>query len=188
MTLKLTTPAAVAAALAGMLATAPALAADYEQAPGSSLVFASMDDGEIFTGTFPGFQTRVSFDPANPAAGKLDVTIPLAGAKSGNSDRDSTLQGKDFFNVAQYAQARYSANGFRALGNNQYAADGTLELHGASKPVTLTFTWTPGAQPVLAGKATVKRLEFGVGGGDWADTKLIPDETAISTIVRLKAR
>ena len=188
MTLKLTTPAAVAAALAGMLATARALAADYEQAPGSSLVFASKYDGEIFTGTFPGFQTRVSFDPANPAAGKLDVTIPLAGAKSGNSDRDSTLQGKDFFNVAQYAQARYSANGFRALGNNQYAADGTLELHGASKPVTLTFTWTPGAQPVLAGKATVKRLDFGVGGGDWADTKLIPDETAISTIVRLKAR
>ena len=188
MTLKLTTPAAVAAALAGMLATAPALAADYEQAPGSSLVFASKYDGEIFTGTFPGFQTRVSFDPANPAAGKLDVTIPLAGAKSGNSDRDSTLQGKDFFNVAQYAQARYSANGFRALGNNQYAADGMLELHGASKPVTLTFTWTPGAQPVLAGKATVKRLDFGVGSGDWADTKLIPDETAISTIVRLKAR
>ena len=188
MTLKLTTPAAVAAALAGMLATAPALAADYEQAPGSSLVFASKYDGEIFTGTFPGFQTRVSFDPANPAAGKLDVTIPLAGAKSGNSDRDSTLPGQDFFNVAQYAQARYSANGFRALGNNQYAADGTLELHGASKPVTLTFTWTPGAQPVLAGKATVKRLDFGVGGGDWADTKLIPDETAISTIVRLKAR
>ena len=69
MTLKLTTPAAVAAALAGMLATAPALAADYEQAPGSSLVFASKYDGEIFTGTFPGFQTRVSFDPANPAAG-----------------------------------------------------------------------------------------------------------------------
>ena len=188
MTLKLTTPAAVAAALAGMLATAPALAADYEQAPGSSLVFASKYDGEIFTGTFPGFQTRVSFDPANPAAGKLDVTIPLAGAKSGNSDRDSTLHGTDFVNGAQYAQARYSANGFRALGNNQYAADGTLELHGASKPVTLTFTWTPGAQPVLAGKATVKRLDFGVGGGDWADTKLIPDETAISTIVRLKAR
>ena len=190
MNLKLTTPAAVAAALAGMLATAPVLAADYAQAPGagSILVFATKYDGEVFTGSFPGFATKLSFDPANPAAGSLDVVIPLAGAKSGNSDRDSTLQGKDFFNVAQYAQARYSANGFRALGNNQYAADGTLELHGASKPVTLTFTWTPGAQPVLAGKATVKRLDFGVGGGDWADTKLIPDETAISTIVRLKAR
>lgn len=98
----------------------------------------------------------MSFDqPARPAA-KPSVTIPLAGAKSGNGDRDSTLQGKDFFNVARFAQARYTANGFRDLGNGQYAADGTLELHGVSKPVTFAFTWTPGAQPVLTGKATVR--------------------------------
>ena len=57
-----------------------------------------------------------------------------------------------------------------------------------SKPVTLTFTWTPGAQPVLNGKATVKRLDFGVGGGDWADTALIPNEVAVSTKVVLRRR
>ena len=54
------------------------------------------------------------------------------------------------------------------------------------KPVTLTFAWTGGAQPVLEGKAVVKRLEFGVGGGDWADTSAIPDEVNISTRVALK--
>lgn len=188
MTIKLTSPAAVAAALAGLMATAPVLAADYVQAPGSVLVFATKYDGEVFTGTFPGFDTKLSFDPAKLEGSKLEVTIPLAGAKSGNSDRDSTLQGADFFNVGKFAQAKYSATTFRALGNNQYAADGTLELRGVSKPVTLTFTWTPGAQPVLSGKATVKRLDFGVGGGDWADTKAIPNETAISTKVVLKAK
>ena len=188
MNIKLTSPAAVAAALAGLLATAPVLAADYVQAPGSVLAFATKYDGEVFTGTFPGFDTKLSFDPAKLDDAKLEVTIPLASAKSGNSDRDSTLQGADFFNVGKFAQAKYSATTFRALGNNQYAADGTLELRGVSKPVTLTFTWTPGAQPVLSGKATVKRLDFGVGGGDWADTKTIPNETAISTKVVLKAK
>ena len=54
--------------------------------------------------------------------------------------------------------------------------------------MTLTFTWTPGAQPVLTGKATVKRLDFGVGGGDWADTSTIPNEVAISTKVILKPK
>mgnify|MGYP003296131050 CR=1 FL=1 len=63
--------------------------------------------------------------------------------------------------------------------------DGSLSLHGTSKPVTFTFTWTPGVQPVLIGKATVRRLAFGIGGGDWADTSLIPDEIAISTKVVL---
>ena len=90
------------------------------------------------------------------------------------------------FDVGKFAQARYRAEGFRKLDDGRYAADGTLELRGVRKPVTLTFSWTPGAAPVLQGKATVKRLDFGVGGGDWADTKAIPDEVAISTRVVFK--
>ena len=88
--------------------------------------------------------------------------------------------------MAKFAQARYTATKFRSLGGNQYAADGNLSLRGVSKPVTLTFTWTPGAQPVLSGKATVKRLDFGVGTGDWADTRTIPNEVAVSTKVVFK--
>ena len=174
--------------LALLLLAAPAFAADYVQAPGSTLVFASKYDGEVFTGKFASFTTTLSFDPAKLATSKLDVMIPLAGASTGNDDRDSTLSSSDFFNVAKFAQARYTASKFRSLGGNQYAADGSLSLRGVSKPVTLTFTWTPGAQPVLTGKATVKRLDFGVGGGDWADTKTIPNEVAVSTKVVFKPK
>lgn len=180
------TPLAVAAALVAAMSSAPAQAADYAQAAGSTLAFASKYDGETFTGTFPGFSTKVSFDPANLASAKLDVSIPLAGAKTGSEDRDSTLQTHDFFNVARFAQARYTASTIRSLGNGQYAADGTLQLRGVSKPVTLTFSWTPGARPVLSGKAMVKRLDFGIGQGDWADTGAIPDAVAISTRVVLQ--
>lgn len=179
-------PAATAAALVAMLASVPAWAADYVQSAGSSLVFASQYDGEVFTGRFPNFTTSLSFDPARLDIAKLDVVIPLGGTATGNADRDSTLLGGDFFNVAKFAQARYTATRFRALGGNRYAADGSLSLRGLSKPVTLTFTWTPGAQPVLDGKATVKRLDFGVGGGDWADTKALPNEVAVSTKVVFK--
>lgn len=183
------TPDRARLALASLLlAAAPAMAADYVQAPGSTLVFASNYQGETFTGKFGSFTTTMSFDPKQLATSKLDVAIQLAGTQTGNKDRDDTLVSADFFNVGKFAQARYTATKFRALGGNQYAADGTLTLRGASKPVTLTFTWTPGAQPVLSGKATVKRLDFGVGGGDWADTSTIPNEVAISTKVVLKPR
>ena len=180
---KLTTPAAVAAMLVAMLA--PAQAADYVQAPGSSLAFATKYDGEMFTGRFGGFDTRLNFDPEQLDAARLDVTIELAGTRTGNADRDSTLLGADFFNVGKFAQARYVAERFRALGGDRYAADGTLSLRGVSRPVTLEFTWTPGSPALLSGRATVKRLAFGVGGGDWADTRTIPDEVAISTRVFL---
>ncbi|GAB3377933.1 YceI family protein [Lysobacter fragariae] len=166
-----------------LLGATPAFAADYVQAPGSALTFAGTYQGEVFTGRFPGFVTKFSFDPAQLASASLDVTIPLMTASTGNSDYDGEMRGTSFFNAAKFPQAHYTATKFRALGGNKFAADGTLSLRGASKPVTLSFTWTPGAKPVLAGKATVKRLDFGVGTGDWADTDLIPNDIAVGTKV-----
>ena len=175
----------IAAALAALLA-GPASAADYVQAPGSTLTFATTYQGEVFTGRFPSFATRLTFDPAKLSTSRLDVTIALVGTATGDGERDSTLKDADFLHVAKYPQARYVATRFRALGGNRYAADGQLTLRGVSRPVTLNFTWSPGAAPVLTGRATVKRLAFGVGGGDWADTSIIPDEVAVSTKVVLR--
>lgn len=161
----------------------PSFAADYAQAAGSTLTFATRYQGEVFVGRLPSFATRLSFDPKRLATSKLDVAIGLAEVTVGNPEGDDALKSGDFFNVVKFPQARFAATGFRSLGGNQYAADGMLTLRGAGKPLTLTFTWTPGARPVLTGKATVRRLDFGVGSGDWADTDLIPNEVAVSTKV-----
>lgn len=179
-----------ALALAGLvgaaaLAAPAAVAADYVQARGG-LSFVGNYQGETFTGVFPGFSTRLQFDPAAPQAARLEVDIPLAAADTRNSERDSTLKGADFFNVARFASARYSAQGFTALGDDRYRADGTLELRGIRKPVALTFTLSGGNNPVLVGQAVVKRLDFGIGGGDWADVSIIPNEIAVATRVTFK--
>jgi len=158
-------------------------AADYVQAAGSTLQFAGSYQGEGFSGRFPGFRTTLRFDPAQLATSRLDVVIPLATATTGNEDYDGEMRGTSFFDSKRFPQAQFTATKFRPLGGNRYAADGTLSLHGVKKPVTLAFTWTPGAKPVLAGKATVKRLAFGVGGGEWADTSLIPDDVQVTTNV-----
>ncbi|WP_425482176.1 YceI family protein [Cognatiluteimonas profundi] len=164
----------------------PAWALDYVQAPGSTLAFAGTYQGEVFTGRFPGFDTRLTFDPAHLDQASLKVAIPLASATTANADYDGEMRGSSFFDAGRFPQAQYTATAFRKLGGDRYAADGVLSLHGVSKPVTLQFTWTPGPRPVLSGKATVRRLDFGIGGGDWADTSLIPDDIAISTRVLLQ--
>ena len=164
----------------------PAVAADYVQAPGSTLAFAGKYQGEVFVGRFPGFSTRLSFDPRKLDASRLEVTIPMATATTRSADYDGQMRGTAFFDATKFPQATYVATKFRALGGNRYAADGTLTLRGASKPVTLTFEWTQGANPVLFGRAAVQRLDFGVGGGQWADTGLIPNAIAVSTRVLLK--
>jgi len=181
---RLRAPALGAAVL---LAAAPALATDYVQAPGSTLAFATEYDGEVFSGHFGQFTTALSFDPADLSDARLDVAIPLASATTANADRDATLQGAEFFATSRFPQARYTATSFLDLGDGRYAADGELTLRGTTRPVTLTFTFTDGTPALLEGRATVQRLDFNVGGGDWADLSLIPNPVAISTKVRLRA-
>ena len=177
---------AIAAALA--IAALPLHASDYTQAPGSTLAFGGTYQGEAFAGRFPEFATTLSFDPADLSTARLDVSIELASATTANADYDAEMLGASFLDSARFPTATYRATAFRALGGNRYVADGILSLHGVEQPVALEFTWTPGPRPLLAGRATVRRLAFGVGAGDWADTRLIPDAIAISTRVYFQPR
>ena len=146
-------PPLVAAAPAG---ATPPFAADYVQAPGSTLIFAGTYEGEAFTGRFPAFVTRFSFDPASsrPPSSTSPFRSPARPPATATTTASCAAPRSSTREVPAGALHR---NPFPRLGGNQFAADGTLSLRGVSKPVTLTFTWTPGAKPVLAGKATVKR-------------------------------
>ena len=176
---------ALAAPLA--LATSPTGPVRYSHATGSMLGFSSSYDGEAFDGRFARFTTDIAFDPAS-AAGRFDVVIELATAGTENDERDETLLGADFFNTMAMPQARYQATTFRKLEDGRFVAEGTLTLRGVTLPVPLTFRWTPGATPTLEGTATVKRLAFGVGAGDWDDTEVMPDDVAVSTRLVLQPK
>jgi cytochrome b561 len=121
------------------------------------------------------------FDPAKLADSRFDVAIDVASADTRNQERDEMLRSAEFFGAKKTPQARFLAQRFRALGGNRYAADGVLSLHGISKPVALSFCWSGGATPVLAGEARLKRLDFNVGTGDWADTSELPNEVRVKT-------
>lgn len=167
--------------LAALLAAGHAGAADYTAKAGSTLGFSGAYQGEAFTGRFEKFTPSIRFDPARLADSRFDVRIRVASARTSNADYDPELAGSSFFDSTRTPEARYVAEKFRALGGNRYVAEGTLTLRGVSQPVPLTFTWTPGAAPVLAGEATVRRLQFKVGTGEWADVAVIPDEIKVNT-------
>jgi len=158
-----------------------ASAAHWRVLPGSTLGFSTSFEGEAFEGAFGKFTPSIDFDPKQLATSRFDVVIELASADTKNDERDEALRGTDFFNSKKTPQARYLATKFRALGGNRYAADGTLTLNGMSKPVVLEFSWTPGAKTVLAGSASLKRLDFKVGTGEWSDTSDLPNEVKVKT-------
>lgn len=155
------------------------------QSPGSSLRFAGVAQGEAFKGQFAQFKPGIRFDPAALDQARFDVSIALASADSQNEERDDTMKSEDFFDVANYPEARFIATEFAADGA-AFVANGALELRGTRQPVALRFTWKPDAKGArLDGKATLDRTAFGVGGGDWADPESIAHEVTVETTLIL---
>jgi polyisoprenoid-binding protein YceI len=175
-------------ALIALALTLPGLAAatDYSvQGAGSTLAFHGKFQGSGFDGHFEKFDAAIAYDPAHLDASKFDVTVDLASARTGDSDRDSALPGSDLFNVAQFPKAHFVTTAFHQDGG-KVIANGNLTLHGVTKPVSLTVDFKPnGKNATLDVKGTVKRLDFGVGGGDYADTSVIANEVIVTAHLNL---
>jgi polyisoprenoid-binding protein YceI len=178
-------------ALALLLAVAApcaASAADYSVQPGSTLGFASNFQGSSFNGHFDKWTAAIRYDAGQPASSRFDVTVDLASAKTGDNDRDSALPGADFFDVGKYPQAHFVTTAFRQQGG-QVIADGMLTLRGVTKPVSLNVVFKPqGSGATLDVTGNVKRLDFGVGGGQYADTSVIGPDVKVSAHLVLGAK
>lgn len=162
-----------------------AMAADYSMTKGSTLGFTGTFQGEEFKGKFGDFQAAIRYDPADLSTARFDVTVQLASASTGDVDRDQSLPGSDFFNIAKFPTAHFITRSFRQEGG-KVVAEGTLELKGASKPVNLEVTFTPregGATLDVSGR--LNRLDFGVGSGDFADTSTIGADVSIKAHLEL---
>ncbi|HET6552355.1 MAG TPA: YceI family protein, partial [Dyella sp.] len=164
-------------------------ATDYAMQPaGSKLGFASTFQGQSFNGSFGKWTAAISYDASKLATSKFDVEVDLASVKTGDSDRDGALPGADFFNVAKFPKAHFVTTGFRQNGA-QVIADGNLTLRGVTKPVSLDVTFKPqGTGATLDVSGSVKRLDFGVGGGEYADTSVIGADVKVNAHLVLTAK
>lgn len=163
-----------------------ATAADYAVQPAAStLGFSGTFQGEAFQGKFKQWHATIRYDAADLASSRFDVEVTLASVDTGDSDRDTALPGSDFFDAAKFPKAHFVTTGFRQDGA-KVIADGNLTLRGVTRPVSLDVAFKPqgdGATLDVAG--TVKRLDFGVGGGDYADTSVIGADVKVAAHLQL---
>ena len=165
-------PANAAAAAAGK-AKAPAAAEWQMDAARSTLTFTGTQQGEAFTGHFKRFTPRIVFSPAALAVSQWAVTVDVKSNDSANQERDETMRTSDWFDVAHYPTATFTATAFRAgKGAGEYVADGELVIKGRKVRVPLPFRWTPAANgktATLSAQVVLDRHAFALGTGDWAD-------------------
>ncbi|HTL50119.1 MAG TPA: YceI family protein [Steroidobacteraceae bacterium] len=174
------------AILISLALSSPAFAGAL-QADGTSgkLEFSGTQAGAKFTGAFGKFRVKLDFDPANPAQGSLDVTVETGSVNTQDAERDEVLRSPDFFWVEKYPEATYHAARFERDGSS-WRVPGELAVRGAKKPVPVVFTLTPAAGgSAMKGSASLKRLAFGLGQGDWASTEWVGDDVEIRFDLKL---
>jgi polyisoprenoid-binding protein YceI len=87
-------------------------------------------------GWFMSAEASMQADPLSHLA-NLDVRIDLASLDTGSSERNATLKGPDFFDVAHYPYAIVTAHELPLDGNAPFDLPAVLDMHGVSKPLTL---------------------------------------------------
>lgn len=132
-----------------------------------------------YFGLFGDITGTLELDPKNPAAAKVDVTIPVAKVTTASAGLTAHLLkpaapgGKADFFGADPAPARFVSTKVEPHGANHAKITGNLTLNGVTRPIELDVRfYGAGKAPAFAGgkenigftaKATIKRSDFGVG-------------------------
>jgi polyisoprenoid-binding protein YceI len=177
-----------AAAMLLAAAAVAAVASYVSDAQQSRLEFVGVQAGAEFKGVFHKFTANVDFAPEALASSRIDVQIDMSSVDSMDKDRDTTIRGKDVFDVAHNPTAHYMTKSITKTAAG-FSAAGALTLHGVTKDVPIEFQYTPGAAGAkLSGSAKLNRLDFGVGQGDWKSTDTIGDAVKINFSLVLKPK
>lgn len=185
------TPGRLLALLFCLALPVAATATDYRVLQDqSTLGFTATFQGAPFQGSFAQWHAAIRFDPTHLHGSRFDVSVDTTSASTGDADRDSALPGADFFNATKYPQAHYVATDFVRSSSTQVIARGRLTLRGETHPLDLTVTLTPQTDgtALMDVTGTLKRLDYGVGGGEYADTSVIGDAVTVDAHLVLAPR
>jgi polyisoprenoid-binding protein YceI len=147
----------------------------------SSIGFEFRQMGVPVKGGFKRFATDMAFDPAKLEAARAKIEIDLASIDAGSPEADEESAGRLWFNRSAYPKATFVASQVRALGNNRYEMRGTLTLKGRSRDMVVPVTYAPGRNAAtFDGGFVLKRLDFGIGEGLWADVATVANEVRVT--------
>ena len=169
--------------LLAVLASPAASAVEYRTVlPRQSAInFEFRQMGVAIKGGFQRFVAQMIFDPAKPEVARAQIDIDLASINAGSSEADEESAGRLWFNRSVYPTAKFVSSQIRALGNNRYEMRGTLTLKGRSRELIVPVAFSPGkTAAIFDGAFILKRLDFGIGEGKWADVDTVANEVQVS--------
>jgi polyisoprenoid-binding protein YceI len=126
----------------------------------------------VWRGKFDATSGKVVYDK-DAKSGSIDVTVDVSSVDFGNPKLNEHAKSDQIFDVAKFPTATYSGKFTKFSGATPTEAQGTLTLHGVTKPVTLSINSFKCMQNPMSKKevcgadvsATINRADFGVNFG-----------------------
>jgi len=147
----------------------------------SEIRFVSKQMGVNVEGRFRKWNAIMAFDPKDLAHSKADVDIDLGSIDLASEDSEAELKGKVWFDTARFPTAKFVSTAIRATGPDRFEVAGTLTIKGITREaiVPIALSRDAAGNSVAEGAFTVKRLEFHVGEGEWADPATVANDVQV---------
>jgi polyisoprenoid-binding protein YceI len=130
-----------------------------------------------YTASFRTVDGRLTFDPARPAAMKVEaaIAVPSLQLNAPPAGFHDQLMSKAWFDAAQFPTMTFRSTKVEPTGPHAAKVTGELTLHGVTKPVVLEVTYNGGYPPMqfdpggarigFSAHGVLKRSAFGISSG-----------------------
>jgi polyisoprenoid-binding protein YceI len=142
----------------------------------SDVTFTFKQMGVPVDGKFKKFEAQLDFDAKKPEAGKIAFTVDLGSVSLGDPSFDKELAGATWFDTRRNGKATFVSTGIKATGPGKYDVAGKLTIKGAARDLVVPITVAGG---VASGSVPIKRLDFKIGDGEWADTSIVANDVTV---------
>ena len=141
----------------------------------STLAFSSSAEGAAFDGHFDRWSADIHFDPKAVANSRVTVQVDTGSIVTGDSGRDQSAQGNDWFFVSMFPKATFVSHTIQDLGGGRYEADGDLTLRDKTLPFALPFTLTlKGDEADMHSEVDLDRSLWNFGTGEYGGADIVP--------------
>lgn len=168
-------------ALLSLLALSAGVQAQTLLPQGAEIVFVSKQMGVPVEGRFKTFTLNsFKFDPKKPEAAQIALSVATKSAGVGTAEIDAELGKPEWFDAAKFPEAKFTAQSAKALGGGKFELVGQFTLKGQTKAMNVPLVLSQsGATSTASGSFTLKRSDWKIGTGEWADTSIVANEVTV---------
>ncbi len=131
-------------------------------------------------GKFKKFSAQINFDTAKPEQAQAKFDIDISSIDTGSSEGDDEVVGKVWFNAKAFPKASFVSTSIKSLSANHFEVQGKLTIKGKTLPVSAPFTFkADGINGSFDGAFNIKRIDYAIGEGEWADESTIANQIQI---------